>query len=194
MKYIWGIAFGVVCGILGVGLLLLAVSQPRGQAVQLSPPATAAPLIVHITGAVVDPGVYSQPPGSRVMDAIQAAGGLTTDADSTLINLAKMVEDGMQIWVPKQLVGDLERINPGKLEENPVAGNLGALININTATQTELETLPGIGPVTAEAIIQYRQENGPFSEIQGIQAVSGIGPVTFEKIREFITVGGAPED
>ena len=194
MKYIWGIAFGVVCGILGVGLLLLAVSQPRGQAVQLSPPATAAPLIVHITGAVVDPGVYSQPPGSRVMDAIQAAGGLTTDADSTLINLAKMVEDGMQIWVPRQLAGDLERINPGKAEENPVAGNLGALININTATQTELETLPGIGPVTAEAIIQYRQENGPFSEIQGIQAVSGIGPVTFEKIREFITVGGAPED
>ena len=194
MKYIWGIAFGVVCGILGVGLLLLAVSQPRGQAVQLSPPATAAPLIVHITGAVVDPGVYSQPPGSRVMDAIQAAGGLTTDADSTLINLAKMVEDGMQIWVPKQLVGDLETINPEKVQENPVAGNLGTLININTATQTELETLPGIGPVTAEAIIQYRQENGPFSEIQGIQAVSGIGPVTFEKIREFITVGGAPED
>lgn len=194
MKYLWGIAFGVVCGILGVGLLLLAVSQPRGQAVQLSPPATAAPLIVHITGAVVDPGVYSQPPGSRVMDAIQAAGGLTPDADSTLINLAKMVEDGMQIWVPRQLVGDLERINPEKAEENPVAGNLGALININTATQTELETLPGVGPVTAEAIIQYRQENGPFSEIQGIQAVSGIGPVTFEKIREFITVGGAPED
>ena len=194
MKYIWGIAFGVVCGILGVGLLLLAVSQPRGQAVQLSPPATAAPLIVHITGAVVDPGVYSQPPGSRVMDAIQAAGGLTTDADSTLINLAKMVEDGMQIWVPRQLVGDLKTINPEKVQENPVAGNLGTLININTATQTELETLPGIGPVTAEAIIQYRQENGPFSEIQGIQAVSGIGPVTFEKIREFITVGGAPED
>ena len=194
MKYIWGIAFGVVCGILGVGLLLLAVSQPRGQAVQLSPPATAAPLIVHITGAVVDPGVYSQPPGSRVMDAIQAAGGLTPDADSTLINLAKMVEDGMQIWVPKQLVGDLETINPEKVQENPVVGNLGTLINNNTATQTELETLPGIGPVTAEAIIQYRQENGPFSEIQGIQAVSGIGPVTFEKIREFITVGGAPED
>ena len=140
MKYLWGIAFGVVCGILGVGLLLLSVSQPRGQAVQLSPPATAARLIVHITGAVVDPGVYSQPPGSRVMDAIQAAGGLTPDADSTLINLAKMVEDGMQIWVPRQLVGDLETINPEKVQENPVAGNLGTLININTATQTELET------------------------------------------------------
>lgn len=194
MKYLWGIAFGVVCGILGVGLLLLAVSQPRGQAIQLSPPATAAPLIVHITGAVVDPGVYSQPPGSRVKDVIQAAGGLTPDADSTLINLAKVVEDGMQIWVPKQLAGDIEGINPEKVEENPVAGNLGALININTATQIELETLPGIGPVTAKAIIQYRQENGPFSEIQGIQEVSGIGPVTFEKIREFITVGGAPED
>lgn len=194
MKYLWGIAFGVVCGILGAGLLLLAVSQPRGQAVQLSPPATAAPLIVHITGAVVDPGVYSQPPGSRVMDAIQAAGGLTPDADSTLINLAKLVEDGMQIWVPGLLPGDLEGINPEKVNEDPVAGHVGGSININTATQTTLETLPGIGPVTAKAIIQYRQENGPFSEIQGIQAVSGIGPVTFEKIKEFITVGGAPKD
>jgi len=194
MKYLWGIAFGVVCGILGVGLLLLAVSQPQGEAVQLSPPATAAPLIVHITGAVVDPGVYSQPPGSRVMDAIQAAGGLSPDADPTLINLAKLVEDGMQIWVPRQLAGDLEGNNPGKAEKDPGAGHLGGSININTATQTELETLSGIGPVTAKAIIQYRQENGPFSEIQGIQAVSGIGPVTFEKIREFITVGGAPED
>ena len=194
MKYLWGIAFGVVCGILGVGLLLLAVSQPRGEAIQLSPPATAAPLIVHITGAVVDPGVYSQTPGSRVMDVIQAAGGLTPDADSTLINLAKMVEDGMQIWVPRQLVGDLEGNNPAKAEKDPGAGYPEGLININTATQIELETLSGIGPVTAKAIIQYRQENGPFREIQGIQEVSGIGPVTFEKIREFITVGGAPED
>jgi len=194
MKYLWGIAFGVVCGILGVGLLLLAVSQPRGQAVQLSPPATAAPLIVHITGAVVDPGVYSHPPGSRVMDAIQAAGGLSPDADPTLINLAKLVEDGMQIWVPRQLVGDLEGNNPGTAEKSPGAKHPEGLININTATQIELETLSGIGPVTAKAIIQYRQENGPFSEIGAIQAVSGIGPVTFEKIREFITVGGAPED
>ena len=192
MKYLWGITFGVVCGILGVGLLFLAVSQPRGEAVQLSPAPTAAPMIVHITGAVVDPGVYSQPTGSRVMDAIQAAGGLTLDADSTLINLAMLVEDGMQIWVPWQLVDDLVGKNPGKAEIDPVTRHPGGLININTATQTELETLSGIGPVTAKAIIQYRQENGPFSEIEAIQAVSGIGPVTFEKIREFITVGGAP--
>lgn len=192
MKYLWGITFGVVCGILGVGLLFLAVSQPRGEAVQLSPAPTAAPMIVHITGAVVDPGVYSQPPGSRVMDAIQAAGGLTPDADSTLINLAMLVEDGMQVWVPRQIVDDLVGKNPGKAEIDPVTRHPGGLININTATQTELETLSGIGPVTAKAIIQYRQENGPFSEIEAIQAVSGIGPVTFEKIREFITVGGAP--
>ena len=100
----------------------------------------------------------------------------------------------MQIWVPGLLPGDLEGINPEKVNEDPVAGHVGGSININTATQTTLETLPGIGPVTAKAIIQYRQENGPFSEIQGIQAVSGIGPVTFEKIKEFITVGGAPKD
>jgi competence protein ComEA len=90
-------------------------------------------MIVHITGAVVDPGVYSQPPGSRVMDAIQAAGGLTPDADSTLINLAKLVEDGMQIWVPRQLVGDLEGNNPGNAEKIPGVGHPEGLININTA-------------------------------------------------------------
>ena len=194
MKYLWGIAFGVVCGILGAGLLLLAVSQPRGEAVQLSPPPTAAPMIVHITGAVDEPGVYSQPPGSRVMDAIKAAGGLTPDADSTLINLAKLVEDGMQIWVPGQPEDDFEGENPGNAGFVPTTGHPEGLININTATQSELETLSGVGPVIAMAIIQYRQENGPFDEIEAIQAVSGIGPVTFEKIREFVTVGGAPED
>ena len=154
MKYLWGIAFGVVCGILGAGLLLLAVSQPRGEAVQLSPPPTAAPMIVHITGAVVEPGVYTQPPGSRVMDAIKAAGGLTPDADSTLINLAKLVEDGMQIWVPRQFVDDLEGTNPGQAEYDPPTGHPEGLININNATQSELETLSGVGPVIAMAIIQ----------------------------------------
>jgi competence protein ComEA len=149
-------------------------------------------MIVHITGAVLDPGVYTQPPGSRVMDAIQAAGGLTNEADTTLINLARIVEDGMQIWVPSKSVDNFVGENPGGGVLDTPAAHQQGLININTATQSELETLSGIGPVIAKAIMQYRQENGPFEEIEAIQSVSGIGPVTFEKIRDFITVGGAP--
>lgn len=200
MKYLWGIAFGVVCGLLGAGLLLLVVSQPRGEAIQLIPPPTEAPLVVHITGAVVNPGVYSQLPGSRVMDVINAAGGVTVNADTSLINLAKPVEDGMQIWVPGITANDVSGENPekaassGSAENETQAGSFKELININIASQEELETLSGIGPVTARAIIQYRQDNGPFIDIEAIQDVSGIGPVTFEKIKDSITVGAVAEN
>jgi competence protein ComEA len=194
MKKIWGIAFGVVCGLLGAGLLLLATGKPRGEAIKLIPPPTPAPLIVHVAGAVIEPGIISLPPGSRVQDAIDRSGGLADTADSSLINLAMLVEDGMQIWVPAvQVVPNYDQApdisNPEQLPDHP-----GKLININIASQDELEVLSGIGPVIAKAIIQFRLEQGPFKEISEIQAVSGIGPVTFEKIKSQITVGGAAGD
>lgn len=190
MKNLWGIAFGVVCGFLGVGLLLLTTGEPRGEPIQLSPPPTPAPIIVHVTGAVNQPGVYSLPAGSRVDEAIETAGGLASDADTSIINLAMLLEDGMQIWVPYQLpeVVDLEK--PVMEISVPTPSQLAGKININTATQIELESLSGIGPVIAKAIIQYRLDNGPFTEIEEIQEVSGIGPVTFEKIKLYITVKG----
>jgi len=190
MKSLRGIAFGVVCGFLGVGLLLLATNQPRGEPIQLSPPPTPAPIIVHVTGAVINPGVYSLPSGSRVKDAIDKSGGLLNDADTTLINLAMLVEDGMQVWVPFQLEEVMDFNNPAVLEYESSPGQPVDKININTATQIELESLFGIGPVIAKAVIQYRLENGPFKEIEEIQEVSGIGPVTFERIKPFITVKG----
>jgi len=190
MKSLRGIAFGVVCGFLGVGLLLLATNQPRGEPIQLSPPPTPAPIIVHVTGAVINPGVYSLPSGSRVKDAIEKSGGLLNDADTTLINLAMLVEDGMQVWVPFQLEEVMDFDNPAVLEHESPPGQPVGKININTATQIELESLSGIGPVIAKAVIQYRLENGPFKEIEEIQEVSGIGPVTFERIKPFITVKG----
>lgn len=190
MKSLRGIAFGVVCGFLGVGLLLLATNQPRGESIQLSPPPTPAPIIVHVTGAVINPGVYSLPSGSRVKDAIEKSGGLLNDADTTLINLAMLVEDGMQVWVPFQLEEVMDFNNPAVLEYESSPGQPVDKININTATQIELESLFGIGPVIAKAVIQYRLENGPFKEIEEIQEVSGIGPVTFERIKPFITVKG----
>jgi competence protein ComEA len=190
MKHLWGIAFGIVCGILGVGLLLLATGKPRGEPIHLSPPPTLAPNIVHVTGAVNQPGVYPLTSGSRVGDAIEAAGGLAGDADTSIINLAMVVEDGMQIWVPTQLSENRNGDDPALETSESTPGQSASQININSASQIELESLTGIGPVLAKAIIQYRLEHGPFTKIEEIQNVSGIGPVTFEKIRPFITVTG----
>jgi competence protein ComEA len=189
MKYFWGIAFAVVCTLLGVGLIFLVSSQPRGTPVQLSPPPTASPVTVHVTGAVNEPGVYRLPPGSRVEEAILAAGGAVPEADLSLINLAMLVEDGMQIWVPA-LIEEEPRVE--EQERSPTYEAPEVLININTASQNELESLPRIGPVIAAEIIRYRQANGPFHRKEDIQEVKGIGPVTFEKISELITVGGSP--
>ena len=192
MKSLRGIAFGVVCGFLGVGLLLLATNQPRGEPIRLSPPPTPAPIIVHVTGAVINPGVYSLRSGSRVKDAIEKSGGLLNDADTTLINLAMLIEDGEQVWVPYQLNDVMDFDKSAVLEDEPTQGQQTRKININTASQIELESLSGIGPVIAKAVIQFRLENGPFKDIEEIQEVSGIGPVTFEKIKPIITVKGPP--
>jgi competence protein ComEA len=190
MKRLWGIAFGVVIGFLGAGLLLLTTAKPRGEPIQLLPPPTPGPVIVHVAGAVINPGVYRIPPASRVGEVIDIAGGLSDNADDSLINLAQLVADGEQVWVPYQIqyAADQDFVEVGKA--SPTQSQLMSLININTATQTELESLTGIGPVYARAIIEYRLENGPFEKIEDIQDVKGIGPVTFEKIRTSITVRG----
>lgn len=179
----------MVCTLLGVGLILLVSSQPRGTSIKLSPPPTASPVTVHVAGAVNQPGVYRLPPGSRVEGAILAAGGAIPEADLSLINLAMVVEDGMQIWVPA-LIEEEPRVE--EQERSPTYEAPEVLININTASQNELESLPRIGPVIAAEIIRYRQANGPFHRKEDIQEVKGIGPVTFEKISELITVGGSP--
>ena len=149
-------------------------------------------MVVHVSGAVIKPGVYSLPSGSRVKDAIEKSGGLKSDADSNLVNLAMLVEDGMQVWVPYQSIDKADTDMPFAMEVEPTTGGAEVnRININTANQIELESLSGIGPSRAQAIIQYRLEKGPFKEIEEIQEVSGIGPVTFEKIEPFITVIGS---
>lgn len=185
----WPLVFGVLVGLLAGGMILLAGSPPRGQAVELLPPPTAAPLLVHVSGAVANPGVVALPRGSRVQDAIQAAGGLTPDAISDGVNLAAMLQDGDSVRVPRLE----EEANPSAgpstgLPSRSVEIPMG-LVNINTATLEELDTLPGIGPVTAQAIIAHRAANGPFANIEAIQDVDGIGPATFEDIQGLITTG-----
>ncbi len=199
MKSWWKIPFGVVCGLLGAGILLLGTSQPRGEAINLLPPPTPPPVVVHVSGAVNQPGVFSLPKNSRMQDALNAAGGLAPEADTQSLNLAAFLVDGELIWIPFQ---PLEQSQKQTLTKNqgsqattaiqPTAQNKSKLININTASQSELERLPSIGPVTAKKIIAYRETNGPFTQIDSIQQVNGIGPATFEDIKDLITISDQP--
>ena len=199
MKNGWAMAFGVVCGLLGAGLLLLVTGQPEGAPIQLSPPPTTPPLVLHVTGAVAQPGVYSLPNGSRVADAVQAAGGMLSEADAEPLNLAALVQDGERVWVPwkqasqapTQSVTEEGRAQGSNLTSPPPPDPIFP-VNINTATQNDLESLPGIGPVIAKRIIAYRQEYGPFTKIDDLQQVPGIGPATFDKLKDLITIGYSP--
>jgi competence protein ComEA len=187
---------GILGGLLGAGLILLLVSRPRGQPVTLQSPPEPAPLVVHVSGAVNQPGVFTLPAGSRVKDALQAAGGLAPAAQPGALNLAALVQDGSKIAVPfVPPTPDPLRLTTAPAS-TPAAGVRPSPagpkfpININTASQDELEALPGIGPVIAQKIILYRTANGPFTKIEDIQKVSGIGPKTFEEIKTLITVDG----
>jgi competence protein ComEA len=201
MKDLLKIAFGLICGLLAAGLILLAARQPSGAPVTLLPLPSPAPLVVHVNGAVAQPGVYTLPVGSRVQDAIDAAGGFALEADEQSLNLAAALEDGSQITVLRQLPA----AEPPIPEPTVITRGQGAplatparsptpksqKININTATQEELESLPMIGPVLAQQIIDYRTANGPFKKIEDIVDVPGIGAKTFEAIRDLITVSSS---
>lgn len=188
MKTWWVLAVGIIGGLLGSGLIYLTSSQPRGEGITLLPPPTSAPIIVHIVGAVLEPGVYSLPIKSRQQDAIEAAGGFLSDANPQALNLAAPLQDGDRIVVPT-IPSDTQTpaTSPSKstIVELPSSNTL---ININTASQTDLENLPGIGPVKAQTIIAYRESNGFFGLIEDIQNVPGIGPKTFENLKSLITV------
>ena len=133
-------------------------------------------IVVYICGAVKE--------NSRVCDAIELAGGLTQDADLTNINLAYILEDGEKIYIPHKG----EQISSITSDNYTNSPSNDLKININKASQTELETIPGIGPSTALKIINYRNENGKFSKIEDIKNVSGIGDAKYEKIKEFIKI------
>lgn len=147
-------------------------------------------IYVHITGEVVSPGMYQLPGGSRVSQAIDAAGGLTEAADDRSINLARELSDGEQIIVTsKQMQTDLEKQGSNSTTANDQSfSSATQKVNINTATKEELMTLDGVGEATAEKIIVYRQEHGSFSSIEEIKEVSGIGDKKYEAIKESITV------
>ncbi|MEP6758451.1 MAG: helix-hairpin-helix domain-containing protein [Actinomycetota bacterium] len=149
-------------------------------------PSPSAVLVVDVAGWVHRPGVFEFQPGDRVIDAVERAGGARDNADLTLLNLAAPLTDGQQILVPKH--GAIVAGTTGTVGIPGTTGTTGALVNINTADEPTLETLNGVGPVLAAAIIQYRTEHGPFSSVDQLDEVSGIGPATLEDLRSQVAV------
>ncbi len=148
-------------------------------------------LIVHVVGAIRRPGLYRLREGARVADALRRAGGATGRADLAALNLAAPLIDGVQVFVPPQLVvrgagaatDEAELASPGP----EVAAGLGRKLSLATATADDLDELPGVGPVTAQSILDYRTEHGPFRSVDDLDAVPGIGPTRIEQLRDLVT-------
>jgi competence protein ComEA len=145
-----------------------------------------AVVVVDVAGKVRRPGIATLPLGSRVVDAIDAAGGVRRGVDLTTLNLARVLVDGEQILVGIPPPGGIAA--PAASAAGGEAGSGGPLVNINTAGQAELEELPGVGPVTASAILQWRTDNGPFTAVDELLEVSGIGDATLADIAPFVTL------
>jgi competence protein ComEA len=145
------------------------------------------PIKVFVCGAVANEGVYELPEGSRVYDAVLATGGFAEDADETYVNQADFVSDAQKLYIPTKSEAD-EMKEAAKAPEESASGESGGLININTADESALTTLPGIGQARARSIIDYRQQNGPFEKPEDLMKVSGIGQAGFDKLKTYITV------
>ena len=184
LKSVLYMASGILLGLFLAVLVWVVARNPTGEAVTLRPVPTERPIIVHVTGAVPRPGVYALPQGARVQDAISAAGGFLAEAEKSEINLERLIEDGEKFDIP-YIEGASPIIPP---PGETVVAVTTELIDINIASQAELESLPGFGPTTAQKIIEYREQNGPFLAIEDIVNVSGIGPGTYERIKDLITV------
>ena len=159
------------------------VAQKRAARVKLVAAAggSRAQLLIDVSGAVHRPGVYKLPTGSRVNDALLEAGGATGKADLTLINRAATLTDGQQVLV-------LEKVSAASAATAPSgsAATAAAPIHLNSATAEQLDELPGVGPATAERIIEYRTTNGPFKTVDELDSVSGIGPAKLADLRDLV--------
>lgn len=153
--------------------------------------ASGALIFVHVLGAVRRPGLFELSTGARVMDAVAAAGGLTETADPAGTNLARRLSDGEQLYLPQ--LGELPAGPPpasgaGATGASGSGGGGSALVNLNTATLADLDTLPRIGPAMAQRILDFRDANGPFAAVEDLRNVTGIGEKTFEALSALVTV------
>lgn len=178
-----------IAGIALLAIVVASVALGRPAPAEIAPPAVALPaadgssspaveIVVHVSGAVRSPGIYAFRPGARVADAIAAAGGARSAADLAALNLAAFLVDGTQVNVPGR--GRTARQVPADPTPGP--------INVNSADALLLETVPGIGPATAAAIIRWREEHGLFDSVDRLIEVPGIGPATLESMRPYLAV------
>lgn len=155
--------------------------------------AAVAPVVVHVAGLVRNPGVLELPAGSRVADAVEAAGGALPEAWLDAVNLARPVGDGEQLLIPPRPPPGEPQVPPVPAE-GPASGAAGGgvrpdgKVDLNRASAEELETLPGIGPVMAARIVEHRSANGPFTEVGQLREVPGIGEKTFQTLAPLVTV------
>ena len=199
---------GAAVVLLFVGLVvavLVSALGPRGSAVTLAPDpaplaedmpadgASGTAIFVHLLGAVERPGLYQLREGDRAIDAVAAAGGFTPTADQSQLNLARPLSDGEQIYVPA--VGEAPPPGAGDVGGSALgggsgvgAGTPGGRVNLNTADLAALDTLPGVGPATAKAIIDWRDANGRFTAVEDLLSVTGIGEKTLAELRDLVTV------
>jgi competence protein ComEA len=172
-----------VAGRFFVGSGTATVDRPPAAAGEIE--AAAPPrLVVHVVGAVRRPGLYRLVHGARIADAVRRAGGATRRADLSLVNLAAQVSDGSQVVVPRREV--VESGAASESGESGVGGAPGGPVHLNTATLDELDALPGVGPVTAQKILDYREQHGAFSSVDDLDAIPGIGPARLEQLRELV--------
>ncbi len=174
-------ALALLVALLLAGRHLTRAGAPteRPVAAQVEPLSvnSAPKLVVHVVGAVRRPGLYRLPDRSRIADAVTRAGGPTRKADLSAVNLAAPVADGLQVVVPA-------RAPPDRAGGEPPPSGPSGPVHLNTATLEELDALPGVGPVTAQKILDYRQQHGAFASIDELDAIPGIGPARLEQLRE----------
>jgi competence protein ComEA len=179
----------VIAGVVVVAILVLGAWQMRGRGEAAAPAQPALPVqsdgaasragvVVHVAGAVRRPGVYRLRTGARVDDAVRRAGGATRRADLSAVNLAALVEDGRQVLVPRRVPA----ASAGQAAAAP------AKVNLNTATEEELDKLVGVGPATAAKILAHREQHGSFGSVEELGDVPGIGERRLEALRELVTV------
>lgn len=168
--------------------------EPGSEAPQApeAAPDTAADLTIHVTGGVLTPGVVVVPAGGRVADAVAAAGGLSSDAEVEHVNLARVLGDGEHVHLPR--LGEDLGAGDAASGGSPAPGGSGGVtadgrVDINRAEPEQLESLPGVGPARASAIVAYRDEHGPFAVPGDLRGVPGIGEATFQQLAELVVVG-----
>lgn len=197
LKLIYGLLLGLLLG----GVILLIAKPATGDAIALisapsatpsrqpSPTNTPEPILVQISGKVVSPGIYSLQQDARLQDLIDLAGGLAADAEKNRVNGAALLRDGDYFYIPDvdETIPETAANSPVKLNVDPDSEFVYPL-DLNTATQEALESLPGIGPTKAEDIIAYRDLHGRFTSVDELSNVSGIGEVTVESLREYLYV------